>query len=280
MPAPPEQHDDLAYHAARAPQHGMVLTQLDSAIAYLVRDFLPALRDGLRHNFPAASAALPPAQWQRLGLAAAALLGVNWLVTLGPETAGSLVSLGWIGLAGFAGWSVLQQARLTRVDATAQRFAQHTAELSAAAFETRIAGLAGLDQLAFDHPRYRRPLVHLLAAWLAGREQAGAGDGHDCAVARQMLAEFHQLLAQAPPVQRDRAAGQAFIADMFPATAAAVSSPAEAVPPPAAAPEAEPVAPPPELEVVPAAELPDAAAEARDAAVGSAESDSPRAVAQ
>lgn len=266
MPIPPEQlgPDDLPYHKAAAPSRTF-LSQVDEAVAYLVRDFVPALMDGIDRNFPAASAALPAAKWRQIGLAALGLVGIDWLIGLGPETANSLVWVGVLGLAGYTGWSITNQARLTRQDQTARRFGEHTAGLSAVAVEERIAALAALDQLAYDHPRYRRPLVHLLTAWLDGRAALGhaAASGADSSVARQMLLEFHQMLLAETDTEREplledlllehhRAAQPLAVNDRPTAEGLPTEETGAAA---AAAAPAEDSADPAALELVPAAEL-------------------------
>jgi hypothetical protein len=178
---------------ARPPRvQGPTLTQhLDQLGTYAVRDLLPDLGEGLERHFPDTAAALPKERWRQVGWTLAGLLGVYWLVGLGPELAQSLVWLGGIGVVGYTGWHVMGHWRRTHRDETARRFAQHAGELRSASETERIAALAALDQLGYDNPRYRLALVSLLMAWLAGRS-----GGHDVAVAVQMVAEFRALLAE------------------------------------------------------------------------------------
>jgi hypothetical protein len=203
MPLPPEElrsaQEDLAYHRARYPV-APVVQQLDETAAWVVRDMPAQLSEGLRRNFPLASSALPAARWKLLGVAALGLIGVNWLIGLPPATAQVLLGYCALGMTAYAGWSVLAHSRRLASDAQGRNFAEHSARLSHELAEQRIAALAALDQLAYDHPRYRRPLVHLLAAWLDERARLGAEQavGHDCAVARQMLAEFWHMQRAAP----------------------------------------------------------------------------------
>lgn len=174
-----------------------LLQQFDQLARFVIRELPAQLMEGLQRNFPQTADALPAARWRQLGWVLLGLAGVSWLVNLGPEMAQSLVWLGGIGVGGYAGWHILAHHRQLRRDETAQRFGTLTARLGAESAEERIAALAQLDQLAYDHPRYRPPLVALLSAWLPGRS-----GGHDTVIAATMLAEFRELLADEDQPER------------------------------------------------------------------------------
>jgi hypothetical protein len=166
-----------------------LLAQLDEAAVFIFRDAWPRFTAWLRRSFPRAAQALPSERWAALGWAALGLLAVDGIVGLGPRTGHNVTLLLGFGLAGYAGWQVWRRMQQMRRDDLAQ--------LGAESMELRIAALGALDQLAYDNPRYRLPLVHLLGAWLDGRgpEQANGRDG---AVARKMVEEFTEMLAAEP----------------------------------------------------------------------------------
>jgi hypothetical protein len=220
-----------------------LLAQLDEAAVFIFRDGWPRFTAWLRRSFPRAAEALPSERWAQIGWAALALVGVDWVVRLGPETGHNVtLFVGW-SLAGIAGWHVWRRLQQTRRDELAQHFVQLTSQLGAESMELRIAALGALDQLAYDNPRYRLPLLHLLLAWLDGRQAEQAAD-HDSAVARQMVQEFRELLAAEPGDAEPFAVPAAAPVAAAEAAPAGPPEPASAATPAAA----EPVAP---LEVVP-----------------------------
>ena len=194
-----------------------LLVQMDEAAVFIFRDAWPKFTAWLRRSFPRAAEALPTEKWAQIGWLALGLVAVDWVVTLGPRTGHNLVQLAGLGMAGYAGWQVWRRMQQVRRDDLAQRFIQHTTQLGDANMEQRIAALGALDQLAYDYPRYRVPLVRLLLAWLDARD-AEEVSGHDTAVARQMVQEFNELLVNEPVAPEETV-------DPVPAAAQATAAP-------------------------------------------------------
>jgi hypothetical protein len=245
------------------------LSQLDDAAVFIFRDAWPRFTEWLRKSFPRAAEALPAERWAQIGWLALGVLTLDWVVSLGPHTGHNVtLLLGW-GLAGYAGWQVWRRLQQVRRDELAQRFVQYTGQLGAAGMEQRIAALGALDQLAYDTPRYRLPLVHLLNAWLAERDPE-LTNAPECVVARKMVVEFTEMLiADAAQAPTDAGSAAADIAAAQAAAANSAATAAAAPPPATTAPVADA---PPVLEVLteepPLAEPVTVAAELPQAAVG------------